>query len=656
MGSLKGLFLGVYASNSVIRTLFLPLCYLLLSSPFLLVFARYYGFDSRLFEFIGKDKSVKEIALQVFVGLIAATLPTRILSGKNWNSYQNGGTRRVQQIPYWIPQVRHWGSVVFGGEGWLKKVRDSALAPVVAFNIGGAKHNVVLSPALLEQVQKDPTGLDKLDITEWSVLRNAFNLPNDTEMGYHDLRPKLKDALDDNIFKAQTAEKLISASLSVLSDSLPDLVTFNTSIVDQLPWERVANLELTDGTIEAECDFFTLINEYFCSAIVAPITGAQFPESYELLASDLSTVTECYYALALGLPRLFPKPGLPGAMLAKKRLFQKFVQFFYDLDNPKKRVPDDDESMSGEETDAETPTPLTRMNEFFSKNDIPLEARAAITIQLLHALVSEVVPLAFWTLLHLHTSVAAQPKTHKADTLIDEIRKETQIWALATQPPSIHPAFPAPPAISFSGLPRLVSPTSFPHLRSAINEARRLYKAPITTLKTNKPITLTEVESIRPGVQEKWELDAGSYIAIGLSQSLINTSAAHFIAPAEYRPDRFYHTAPPLSITSHSDPQESLTTSLLIAFVAGILQLWEIAPAPKKSFMDHMQEAQAAAMGPVDGKAQSAAQSGVQKKVGRWVVPRAVDGASVKIPKGDVRVRIRRREGLPEQRLLRKGK
>lgn len=488
------------------------------------------------------------------------------------------------------------------------------------------------------------------------MLRNAFKLPKDTEKGYHELRPKLEEALTNNIFKNQQAEKLISASLSILSDSLPDLITFNTSIVDQLPWERVANLELTDGTIEAECDLFTLINEYFCNAIVAPITGAQFPESYELLASDLSTVTECYYALALGLPRLFPKPGLPGAMLARKRLFQKFVQLFYDLDNPKKRVPDDDESMSGEETDAETPTPLTRMNEFFSKNHVPNEARAAITIQVLHALVSEVVPLAFWTLVHLHTSVAAQTKTHKADTLIDEIRKETQIWAQATQPPSIHPAFPAPPAISFSGLPRLVSPTSFPRLRSAINEARRLYKSSIVMLKVKKPISLTEAESIRPGVQETWILDAGSYIATGLSQSLINTSAAHFITPAEYRPDRFQHTAPPLSVTSPSDPQESLTTSLLIAFVAGVLHLWEIAPAPKKSFMDHMQEAQAAAMGPVDDKAAPVEQSSAQKKVGQWVVPSAVDGAGVKIPKGDVRVRIRRREGLPEQRVLRKGR
>lgn len=536
------------------------------------------------------------------------------------------------------------------------KDRESVFMSVFACNLAGAKHNIILSPTLLEQAQQTSDGLDKLDPTECTVLRNVFNLPNGSENGYLELRPKLSKALTDNMFKKQQTEKLIYSTLSVLTDSLPDLVTFNSSIVDQLPWERVANIELTDGTIEAECDLLTLVNEFFCSAIVAPITGPSFPESYQLLASDLATVTELYYALATGVPRLFPKPGLPSAMLAKKRLSQNFVRLFDELENPKKRVPNDDESMSGEETDADTPTPLTGMNDFFSKNEVPIEARAAITVQVLHNLVSEIVPVAFWTLVHVNVFTAAQSKSQiKSDTLIDEIRKETQAWAQAVQPPSIHPSFPAPPAISFNGLPQLLSSTNFPHLRSAINEARRLYKAPSTTLKLNKSITLTEAQSIRPGTKEQWELDAGSYVAMGLSQTLINTSSAHFIAPTEYKPERFQTTAPPSSVTSSSDSRESLKTSLLVALVAGVLQLWDLSPAPKKTFFDHMHEAQAAAMEPMDDKSAPAEQTAFQKKVGEWVVPKAVDGAGVKVPKGDIRVRIRRREGLPEQKVPRKG-
>jgi hypothetical protein len=103
--------------------IFLPLCYLFLSSPFILAFIWYYGFDTKLLDAIGREKNAKEIALQLFLGLIAASLPTRILSGRSWDQNQHGGKRRVQQIPYWLPGVRHWTSIVLGGEEWLKSVR-----------------------------------------------------------------------------------------------------------------------------------------------------------------------------------------------------------------------------------------------------------------------------------------------------------------------------------------------------------------------------------------------------------------------------------------------------------------------------------------------------------------------------------------------------
>jgi hypothetical protein len=123
MGVFKGLFVGVYASNRAIRVLFLPLCYFLLSFPFVLVLARYYQFDSKISNTLFKDRSLTDTLLQVFVGLVAFLLPTRILSGRTSSASQDGGKRRVQQLPYWIPGVRHWGNIVFGGEGWLKGIR-----------------------------------------------------------------------------------------------------------------------------------------------------------------------------------------------------------------------------------------------------------------------------------------------------------------------------------------------------------------------------------------------------------------------------------------------------------------------------------------------------------------------------------------------------
>jgi len=123
MGFFKGLFVGVYASNGAIRAAFLPLLYLLLSTPFILVFARYYRIDSRISAVLFKDRSLTDTLLQGFVVLVAFLLPTRIISAGGLSAGKDGGKRRVQQVPYWIPGVRHWGNVVFGGERWLRGVR-----------------------------------------------------------------------------------------------------------------------------------------------------------------------------------------------------------------------------------------------------------------------------------------------------------------------------------------------------------------------------------------------------------------------------------------------------------------------------------------------------------------------------------------------------
>lgn len=122
MGVFKGLFVGVYASNATIRVLFLPLCYLLLSTPFVLVLARYYRVDSWIKHRLFEEQSLTDFALQGFVLLVAALLPTRILSARSAGQTQDG-KRRVQSLPYWVPGVRNWTNVVLGGERWFKGVR-----------------------------------------------------------------------------------------------------------------------------------------------------------------------------------------------------------------------------------------------------------------------------------------------------------------------------------------------------------------------------------------------------------------------------------------------------------------------------------------------------------------------------------------------------
>ncbi|KAJ8118257.1 hypothetical protein OPT61_g708 [Boeremia exigua] len=662
--TLKGLFVAVYGSNSIIRALFLPLWYTLLLSPFILAIAYYYGLGQTLQDFVGEDFSWFDILPQFAISAVFLLLPTRLLSGAGGaGKSKDGGKSRVQSLPYWIPGVRHLGSIISDEEEMLKGVRDASVHSITSYRPAGAKHVVILTAALLEEFHRKCSSLVEHSTSRWAILRNVYGTPKNFESGYFELQPKISTFVDTEMFRSQAMETLVTASCRILTDTLPDLVTFNSSIVDQMQWERVANIELTDGTSEAECDLFTLINDFCCNAVLSPITGSQFPESYQLLASDLADINKYYYALSLGIPRLSPIQGLPTAALAKRRLLHHFTKLFTDLTHPQvKRVLDDDESVSEEETDADTSTPFATLNEFFTRNNVPIPARASIAIGIVHSIVAEVVPLAFWTLTNVYSSSNWPLVQSDKDTPFESIKQETRAWAQAVQPPSIHPLFPAPPEISFTSSAQFRDPTPFPYLQSSINEARRLYSSS-TKMHTVSETTVLVEKSLRPGVEEQWELEAGLYVNIGLSRSLINSSSAEFSAPDTFKADRFIKSAPGPSIDFPADTSKQYKNALLLSIIAGIVQLWEISPAPKKTFMEKMTEvrdevhAGAAALdgdGKVNRGNSRVPKDGQEKKTGVWVLPKAIDAASIKVPKTDVRVRIRRREDLPLPKVPRK--
>ncbi|KAF2731214.1 hypothetical protein EJ04DRAFT_499066 [Polyplosphaeria fusca] len=650
MGLSKNLFLGVYASNPIIRALFLPMCYAFLASPFALLVIRNYGLDQLLYDYIPTSYKRPEALPQLFVSLVAVLLVTRLVTGNRHGTSQKGGQRRVQLLPYWLPYLRHCAHVVFGGQRWMKDVSDSSIDNIIGYNLAGAQHTLVLYAPLLQELSTKSASLAETELSKWIIPRNAFSMPKSAKAQYLQLRQPISSVLEEEVFSGGQMKKLVAGALAILSQTLPDLTTFNSSLVDQMQWERVADVELTDGTEEVECKLFDLVNEFLCNAVIPPITGPQFPESYQLLATDLADFNKYFYKLALGFPRLFPIPGLPSAAFARRRLLQNLQRLFRELSSPPvQRSVDDDESQSGEETDAETPTPLTALNELFTKHNVPLAVRASVTLELLHTILAEVIPLSFWTLLHIYSQSPSSPPTPSSpfpsDTPLSRIRHETHFFATATQPPSLHPSFPAPPSLTYPSPSDLFSPSSFPYLRSCIRESRRLYTSSLATACLTTPISLTESHPARPSHVLSWTLAAGTFIDIGLSQTLINTSPSNHLAAEKFIPDRFLDTTAraPDSV-SPFDTAEGLTTALVAGFVAGVVQLWDLRAAPRKGVWEHLREAQEAAAG---GR-KVVKKGGGEREVGVWVVPEKGDGAEGGVPRGEVRVRIRRREGLEE--------
>lgn len=537
------------------------------------------------------------------------------------------------------------------GIATLTVLSHSSIDSIVGYNAFGAKHLVVLSDMpketpFLTQMHNNESHLSIPSDSNRATMCYAYSMSNNAYDQYLELVGVINKRIEAEVY-GEGGKQLASITLDILSDTLPDFITFNSSIVDQMQWERVADVELTDGTSEVECSFYALINEFCCNAVLSPLLGAQFTESYQLLATDLASFNSKYWALALGLPRLSPIQGLPGAALAQKRLVQNLSKLLDELTSPPvRRVPDDDESVSGEETDADVLTPIAQLNTLFTKHELPMSVRAAVTLQVIHEIVADVVPLVFWTLIRIASSTDDQ-----SPAPTEKIKQETKQWAQAYQPPSIHPSFPSPPALTYSSNANSIKADSFPYLRSCITEARRLYSTPSATYKITNPITIQE-PSVRPNEHDTWELEAGSYINIGLSQILINSSPTIFPEPEIFKPERFLsNPITPSSITLPNDKTNNYKTSLIISIVTGIIQLWEISPAPKKTFFDHMQEAREEAQISAGAKKEK---NDKQKKDATWAVPRAVEGSFVKVPRGSIRVRIRRREGLEERNVVRR--
>jgi hypothetical protein len=124
MGSLRALFLSVYASNEAIRALFLPLCYVLLLSPFMILVVYFTSLRRTFNAYLPRDFYPTNVLAPIVLSAVFLLLPTRLLSGYGGASMsKDGSKRRVQSLPYWIPGFRHFWSVAIEGDAWLKGVR-----------------------------------------------------------------------------------------------------------------------------------------------------------------------------------------------------------------------------------------------------------------------------------------------------------------------------------------------------------------------------------------------------------------------------------------------------------------------------------------------------------------------------------------------------
>jgi hypothetical protein len=129
--------------------------------------------------------------------------------------------------------------------------RDAFPVGIFTLKLGGYRHNVIFSPMLIKDVLSDAKTKSTEDRT-LAVMRNVFGLDSRDEDLYRKLEPELKAAVLPHI---QVKKNQRGSSVEIvrhLQANLPDMITFNPSLVDQEPWERLSLITVSEDNNLAE--------------------------------------------------------------------------------------------------------------------------------------------------------------------------------------------------------------------------------------------------------------------------------------------------------------------------------------------------------------------------------------------------------------------
>lgn len=220
--------------------------------------------------------------------------------------------------------------------------------------------------------------------------------------------------------------------------------------------------------------------------------------------------------------------------------------------------------------------------------------------------------LIFWMLVHIW----AKPG------LVQQIRDEIALFAQTTQPPQLF-SIPELPRLKLDmdGLVR-----SCPLLRASFHETIRLHSMPTSIRSVQRAITFHEAQGPNrtSGSSRSFALEAGSTIAAPLA--LHHHDPRYFESPTtDFQPSRFLESSENAAegkhhgnegemlrawgVGSSTCPGRTFGEQQVLAFVAGILALWDFEPAGSE-----------------------------------WVIPKQTERAVLSVPAADIRVRLKPRQ------------
>ena len=455
----------------------------------------------------------------LLAGLVLISVITRVFSSRNSHPKPAGqdGAQTVPAVPYWMPLLGHLPNMAWDADGFVKSLRSYYTNGIFALNFGGTKHNIICTPGLATAfLNQKPSNADFEQIG-MRAMTHVFGFPRKEmpvfEKAYAELTAQYKHLLTE-----PSLGEMVRRTTTKMKENILNLVSFATSPVDQMLWERTSSVQpLTDSNGEqvVEASLLPLIRD-FCAHTANPsIMGSNFLAKFPDFFDDLWTLDRGFLLLAAGMPGWLPVPILTRARIARKRIADQICVFHEAMEaeasgqdsGPDWRDLDDVSKLVKERTAV------------YRKYGLSIRARAACEEVLMWAANANSNALVFWMINRIYSD----------PELLASIREEIAPYAQAVQPKQEFP-IPEPPRLEAFNLEGLCS--SCPLLKSCYVECLRLDTASWSLKVVKQDFVLQSREKDSPG----WLLRRGEYAHA--AHDLHNTDSNYFEDPMIWKADR----------------------------------------------------------------------------------------------------------------------
>ncbi|KAL4952868.1 RNA12 protein-domain-containing protein [Aspergillus filifer] len=527
--------------------------------------------------------SVIQTTLLASVVIIIAT---RMFSG--FQSYaarepETAQPRRPRIVPYWIPWFGHSLSLARNHIDFLESAKTSLNEAVFSIVMGGARHNVVMSPSMIKSV------LTFRGVTTAPLVKHI----SEKILGDRGAFEKLS-ASDHQVFVHNIPNQFMhepslthtsTAAGRFIERETPNLVTFCAAAIDQMLWERPADVAVVEGTQQPTCevDFFALIRHFVGTATTSSLFGQAILDTFPNLLEDIWSMDDQFATLSMGPPR-YLTPGISKAYIARDKLLDTLAVFHQALLlwDEGKDIPMDFRDLRDLDDVSE---PIK--NRVRKAKELGLSPResAPAHLALLWAMNGNSPNIVFYHLLRLYTN----------RTLMEDIRKEIAPFVQVSRPTREETGFPILEA------PRLSIDVdkleTCELLKASFYETLRLDSAGLSFRQLTSDLTVTETEEEAKiagrSSQRSYFLKKDDLLII--PHGVVHNDPTYFSNPNQFDHLRFLKTDPvtgerrakfdtmtPFGGGMPACKGRAFAEKKILALSAAIISIWQVTGAKGK--------------------------------------------------------------------------